>query len=218
MEMAPMTPSHTNQWTLAGDVLENCSCDVVCPGHFTFRNKCTHDYCRAVWAFRIRNGSMDGTDLSDLSAIIVGATPPYMIDGDWKVGLYIEEGASDEQARALESIFTGDAGGPWSILARFVGKRLPTRRVPILFEEGADGRLARVEVPGILEADATPIKGHDKKSVASLVNLYNTLYEPVHIIARGHFHFKDHGMDWKTQERGNHAVLTHFDWSVEAAS
>ena len=215
MEMAIMS---TRQWTLAGDVLENCSCDIVCPGHFTFRNRCTHDYCRAVWAFRIRSGGMGGTDLSALAAIIIGATPPYMIDGNWKVGLYIEDRASEEQASALESIFTGVAGGPCAILARCVGERLPTRRVPIRFEEGPEGRLARVEVPGVLEAEAAPIKGHDKKNVASLVNLYNTLYEPVHIIARGHFHFKDHGMDWDVQERGNHAVLTHFDWAVEAAS
>ena len=75
-----------------------------------------------------------------------------------------------------------------------------------------------MEVPGVMEVDAAPVKGHDKKNVASLVNLHNTLYEPVHIIARGHFRYKDHGMDWQLQERGNHAVLTHFDWTVEATS
>jgi len=204
----------SRSWSLEGEVLENCSCDVVCPGHFTFRNRCTHDYCRAVWAFEIRGGAMDEVDLSGLSAVVIGDTPPFMIDGDWTVGLYVDERASEAQGKAIEEIFSGRAGGPWSVLARFVGVRLPTRRAEIRFERGAAGRLSRVEIPGVLFATAEPIRGHDKKDVATLVNLYNTLYEPVHVVARGQFELSDHGLEWKTQERGNHAILTRFDWAV----
>jgi len=205
--------SEPNPWSLSGDVLENCSCDVVCPGHFTFRNKCTHDYCHAVWAFRIRAGRLGSKDLAGLAVVVIGATPPFMIDGDWRVGIYIDEGADGEQAAALEGIFTGDSGGPWSILSRFVGQRLPTRRCAIRFEEAESGRLSRVEIPGVLSATAEPIRGHDKKNVATLVNLHNTLYEPVHVVARGRFELRDHGMEWTAAERGNHAILTSFDWS-----
>lgn len=207
--------SEPRSWSLSGDVLENCSCDVVCPGHFTFRNRCTHDYCHAVWAFRIRSGRSGETDLSSLSVVVIGATPPFMIDGDWKVGLYVDESASAGQASALEEIFSGRAGGPWSILGRFVGTRLPTRRAGIRFEESGSGRLSRVEIPGILSATAEPVRGHDKKNVATLVNLHNTLYEPVHVVARGRFELRDHGMEWKPAERGNHAILTSFDWAVD---
>lgn len=205
-------------WNLKGDVLENCSCDIVCPGHFSFRNRCTHDYCRAVWAFRINEGRFGDVDLNGLNAIMIGATPPYMIDGDWKVALYLDERADDRQAEGIEAIFAGAADGPWAALARFVTTRLPTRRVPIRFNEGDDGRLSAVEVPGILKADATPIRGHDKKGFTTLVNLYNTLYEPVHVVARGHFEYGDHGMAWQTQERGSHAILTTFDWAVDGVA
>lgn len=200
-------------WSLRGDVLENCSCDVVCPGHFGFRNKCTHDTCNAVWAFRTSGGGGDGVDLAGLGVVVVGATPPYMIDGDWKVAIYLDERADDRQARQLEAIFTGEAEGPWSILARFVATRLPTRRVPIRFQE-ADAGLARVEIPGILSAEAAPVRGHDKRGVASLINLFNVLYLPRHVIARGRFRYRDHGIEWEEQEDGNHALLTTFDWQV----
>lgn len=200
-------------WSLRGEVLENCSCAVVCPGHFGFRNKCTHDYCNAVWAFRTSGGSGDGVDLSGFGVVVVGATPPYMIDGDWKVAIYVDETADDRQARQLESIFTGTEQGPWSILARFVSTRLPTRRVPIRFEESHAG-LGRVEIPGILSAEAAPVRGHDKRGVASLINLYNVLYLPRHVIAKGRFRYNDHGLSWEEERDGNHALLTTFDWSV----
>lgn len=201
-------------WSLRGDVLENCSCDVVCPGHFSFRNKCTHDYCHAVWAFRIRAGRFGDVDLSGLGAVMIGATPPYMIDGDWKVALYLDERVDDRQAECLEKIFEGTVDGPWSTLARFVTTRLPTRRAPMRFSEGAGGRLNRVELPGLLTATAEPIRGHDKQGIAALVNLFNVLYEPHHVVARGSFEYKDHGLSWSAQERGNHAILTTFDWAV----
>lgn len=204
-------------WEIRGDVLENCSCDVVCPGHFTFRNRCTHDYCHAVWAFRIKEGRHDKISLGGLNVVLVGDTPPYMIDGDWKVGIYLDERADEAQGSALESIFTGDAGGPWATLARFVGTRLPTRRVPIRFEEDSEGRPGRVEIPGVLEAEAAFRRGHDKTKKAALVNLFNTLYDPLHIVARGSFTFRDHGYDWKATDRGNHAIQSTFDWAVQSA-
>lgn len=202
-------------WSLRGDVLENCSCDVVCPGHFTFRNKCTHDYCHAVWAFRVASGHHGSIDLAGLGVVLIGDTPPYMIDGDWKIAIYLDERAGDAQASALERIFRGDDGGPWVTLARFVGTRFPTKRVPILFEDDAEGRPGRVEIPGILSAEAAFRRGHDGSKSASLVNLFNTLYEPVHIVAKGAFTYSDHGYDWKPSQRGNHAIKTRFDWAVD---
>ena len=205
-------------WSLRGDVLENCSCDVVCPGHFTFRNKCTHDYCHAVWAFRVTGGHHGETDLAGFGVVLVGDTPPYMIDGDWKIAIYLDERADDAQAGALERIFRGDDGGPWATLARFVGTRLPTRRVPISFQNDGEGRPGTVEISGVLKAQAAFRRGHQKSKSASLVNLFNTLYEPVHIVARGAFTYTDHGYDWTAPERGNHALQTTFDWAVEAGT
>ena len=202
-------------WSLRGDVLENCSCDVVCPGHFTFRNKCTHEYCHAVWAFRATGGQYGGVDLSGLGIVMIGATPPYMIDGDWKVALYVDDRADDRQVDGVERIFSGASGGPWMILARFVGTRLPTKRAPVHFSEASGGRLCGVEIPGILKAGAEPIRSHDRSGTAALVNLYNVLYEPHHVIARGAFEYRDHGLAWTAAERGNHAILTSFDWAVE---
>lgn len=208
-----MTSAPHTGWSLRGEVLENCSCDVVCPGHFTFRNKCTHDYCHAVWAFRIREGRHGETDLSGLGVVLVGDTPPYMIDGDWKIALYLDERAGDAQAAALEGIFTGDHGGPWATLARFVGTRLPTRRVPIRFEDDDEGRPARVEVPGVLSAEATFRRGQDRTKSATLVNLFNTLYQATHTVAKGAFSFRDHGYDWKPSGKEVHAIKTTFDWA-----
>ena len=201
-----------------GDVLENCSCDVVCPGHFSFRNRCTHDFCHAVWAFRVRAGSHEGTDLSGLGVVLIGDTPPYMIDGDWKIAIYVDERCSDAQAGALERIFRGDDGGPWATLARFVGTRLPTRRASITFEDDAAGRPCRVEIPGILVAVAGFRRGQDGSKSATLVNLFNTLYEPIHVVAKGAFSFSDHGYTWQASEGGNHAIQTTFDWAVGAGA
>ena len=149
----------TNWWA-KGLIFENCSCQLVCPGHIHFDQLCTHERCRGYWAFQFDDGEVDSTRLIGRRAVIAFDSPQRMVDGGWTQIIFIDEDASEEQRSALESVFRGDLGGPWGILAKFVSKRLPTRYLPIAMETETPTKT--VTIPGVLEATVEMIRGHDR--------------------------------------------------------
>jgi len=118
-------------WTLKGSYAETCSCELMCPCNLSFDHGATYDYCRATLAFQIREGEIEGTDVSGCKAVFIIDTPKVMTDGNWKLGVFIDDTATDEQAEKLTSVFTGQLGGPMEALAPLVGELLGVERVPI---------------------------------------------------------------------------------------
>src|SRR5512142_74006 len=125
-------------WWARGLIFENCACTLVCPGHMHFSQNCTHERCKGYWAIRVDAGAFGDVPLAGTRAVIVFDTPQRMIDGGWTQRIIIDEAASPDQRRALETILAGRAGGPWQKLAAFVANSQPTEFRPIEFvDEGA---------------------------------------------------------------------------------
>ena len=83
-------------WHLKGKFYESCSCTFVCPCTWSNMGQpATNDYCRAALAFSITAGDIDGTDVSGCSMFMIIDTPPNMAEGNWTVGLIIDDSASD---------------------------------------------------------------------------------------------------------------------------
>jgi hypothetical protein len=60
-----------------------------------------------------------------------------MTDGNWRLGVFIDAAASDEQAEKLGGVFSGQLGGPMAALGPLVGENLGVERAPIeVREEG----------------------------------------------------------------------------------
>ena len=55
-------------WNLKGSYFETCSCDLMCPCNLSFDHGATYDYCRVTLVFHIREGEIEGTDVSGLQA------------------------------------------------------------------------------------------------------------------------------------------------------
>ncbi len=118
-------------WKLKGSYAETCSCELMCPCNLTFDHGATYDYCRATLAFLIREGEIDGTDVAGLAVVTIIDTPKVMTDGNWRLGMFIDERASDEQADKLGKVFGGQLGGPMAGLAPLVGEVVGVERAPI---------------------------------------------------------------------------------------
>jgi hypothetical protein len=118
-------------WNLRGNYVETCSCELMCPCNLSFDHGATYDYCRATLAFEIREGEIEGTEISDLNIVAIIDTPKVMTDGNWKLGVFIDDRADDEQADKLTRVFTGQLGGPMAGLAPLVGEVLGVQRAPI---------------------------------------------------------------------------------------
>jgi hypothetical protein len=96
------------------------------------------DYCRVVFAFNLTSGNVDGVDVGGVGAALIVDAPKLMTEGDWNVGLFIDELASDEQAEALTQVFSGALGGPPAALGPLIGEFLGVERAP--YEWGESGR------------------------------------------------------------------------------
>src|SRR4029453_12499020 len=81
-------------WRLEGTYFENCPCDMVCPCTTSgLTMPADVERCRVVLVFNVGSGEIDGTDVSGLTVAMLADTPQLMADGDWRVGLFMDEAA-----------------------------------------------------------------------------------------------------------------------------
>src|SRR3954447_6810604 len=118
-------------WNLTGNYVETCSCELMCPCNMSFDHGATYDFCRVTLVFDITQGEVDGTDVTGMKVAAIIDTPKVMTDGNWRLGVFVDEQASDEQADKLVQVFGGQLGGPMAALAPLVGEMLGVQRVPI---------------------------------------------------------------------------------------
>ena len=127
-------------WSIEGSYVENCNCDVVCPCTWSgFNRKATHERCLVLGGFHIDRGEIEGVDVSGLHFGLVIDAPQQMTDGNWRVGVLVDEAASDQQAEKLQAVASGQLGGPITLFGPFIGEALGVARVPVSWQE-EDGR------------------------------------------------------------------------------
>jgi hypothetical protein len=122
-------------WKLEGTYFETCSCEVVCPCTASLALGADYDRCRVTLVFNIVDGEVDGTDVSGLKVAAVADTPKVMSDGDWRLGVFLDAAASDEQAEKLGAVFGGQLGGPMEALGPLVSENLGVERAAIEVRE-----------------------------------------------------------------------------------
>jgi hypothetical protein len=97
-----------------------------------------------VLVFNIREGEIEGTDISGLKVAAIADTPKVMTDGNWRLGMFIDENATDEQADKLTQVFGGQLGGPMAALAPLVGEMLGVERAAIEVQDDGGRHSVRI--------------------------------------------------------------------------
>lgn len=145
----------TQEWTIEGDYVEACNCDVVC--QCVWLEPPDENGCTAALAWHIEAGRYGDTDLSGLhAALLVRSEEGVMFDPDtgWHVVLLVDEAADDDQRAALEDIYLGRAGGIFAAVAETHVKTSEVSTAPFSFSrDGGDfsveiGDVAAMEVVG----------------------------------------------------------------------
>jgi hypothetical protein len=72
-----------------------------------------------------------------------------MTEGNWRLGVFVDERANDEQLEKLVQVFSGQLGGPMAGLAPLVGEMLGVERAPI--EVHDDGVRHSVRVGDVID-------------------------------------------------------------------
>ncbi len=124
-------------WNIEGTYIETCSCEVVCPCTASLALGADYDRCRATLVFNVTQGEVEGTDVSGLTVAAVADTPKVMSEGNWRLGVFIDAAASDDQAEKLGAVFGGQLGGPMEALGPLISEHLGVERASIeVREEG----------------------------------------------------------------------------------
>ena len=131
-------------WSLRGSYVETCSCELMCPCNLSFDHGATYDFCRVTLVFNIREGEIAGTDISGLKVVAIADTPKVMTDGNWRLGVFVDDQATDEQAEKLVQVFSGQLGGPMAALAPLVGEMLGVERARIEVDDDGLRHTVRV--------------------------------------------------------------------------
>jgi hypothetical protein len=125
-------------WTLTGELVETCSCNMLCPCWYGVKELMRMDrgWCASPILFRIQDGTSDGVILSGLNVVLAAFFPgPTLYDGNGTARLYIDDATSEAQQQALEAIMQGKKGGPMEIVSGLLSTYLPTKRVQIDVQE-----------------------------------------------------------------------------------
>ena len=131
-------------WNLRGSYTETCSCELMCPCNLSFDHGATYDFCRVVLTFNIHEGDVEGTDIAGCKVAVIADTPKVMTEGNWRVGLFVDDGATDEQFEKLGQVFGGQLGGPMAGLVPLIGEMLGVERASIEVDEAGLRHSVRV--------------------------------------------------------------------------
>jgi hypothetical protein len=149
-------------WNLKGSYAETCSCELMCPCNLTFDHGATYDFCRATLAFAVREGQVDGTDMAGRRVVTIIDTPKVMTEGNWRVGMFIDDQASEEQFDKLVQVFGGQLGGPMAGLAPLIGEVVGVERAAIEMRD--DGLLHSVRVGDAIDFEVEDIVPFGKEN------------------------------------------------------
>jgi hypothetical protein len=110
-------------WRISGSYFESCNCDPICPCrkiNGVPGGRSTHGECLGLLSWLIEEGHANGVDLNGLPVAMATRYSDDEEGSPWTWILYLDQGASDEQRGALESIYSGELGGdaqkhfPWA--------------------------------------------------------------------------------------------------------
>jgi hypothetical protein len=201
----------TVQWQVSGNYVETCSCDSVCPCPTSgLAARPTKGACDAGLVFHIERGQYGGTTLDGLNFAVLLRTPGPMIQGNWTVGVVVDERASAPQREALAAIASGQGGGPMAALGPLVGRFAGVETRPITVE--GRGMQWSASIPGMLDLAVTGIAGANPDEPVFFDNVGHPAASRLALAkaSRGHMHA--FGIDWDDTSGGNNGHFAPFAW------
>jgi len=132
-----------------------------------------------------------------------------MSEGNWRVGVFLDEAASDRQAEQLGLVLSGQAGGPPTMLGPLIGEMLGVEKARITYHE--DGRGHHVRIGDAIDVgveDFVAIDGQDPVRLTGVLHPSNTTLT---VAPANAAHLSTFGIDWGRE--GQSGFSAPFSWS-----
>lgn len=198
-------------WNLEGRYFEACPCNVVCPCTVSaITLPADTERCQVTLVFHVDTGVIEDVDVSGLTVALVADAPGQMSLGGWRVGLFIDQAASAQQAEKLQAVFGGTLGGPPAALAPLVGEIMGVQTAPITFS--SEDRVHRVVIGDSVEMEVEDFLLEGASEVATLHGMTITP-NPVVTIAKSNVaRIRAFGLDLDLAGHNGHSAP--FTWAA----
>ena len=198
-------------WKLEGTYFENCSCEAPCPCTVSLSLGADYDRCEVLLAFDVESGEVDGVDVGGVAVAVVADTPKVMTEGNWKLGLIVDDAASDEQAEKLTAVFSGEAGGPMAGLVPLIGEMLGVERQKV--EYANDGLRHRVRAGDGIDVEVEDVVpfGSETGKPAQLTNVFHPAATTLTVARSERGKIRAFGLDFDNS--GRSAFSAPFAWA-----
>jgi hypothetical protein len=147
------------EWMIKGREFVHCNCAYGCPCQFMARP--TYGNCEAVLAVDIEEGHHGTTKLDGLKIAAVVSWPGAIHDGRGHIVPIVDERANAQQREALLKIMSGQDTEPGATFFQVFSTTYEKVHDPVFtridLDVDVDGRRAKLNVPGIIEARGEPI-------------------------------------------------------------
>jgi hypothetical protein len=194
-------------YQLEGSLLEVCTCKILCP--CWVGEDPDGGTCDGLFAWHFDKGSINGTDVSGRTFGWIGHIPGNILEGNWRIVVFVDEDATDEQQQALLDVWTGKLGGPIADLAQLVGEVIAVERAPITFTvEGVKGT---VRFGDSASAQLEPYKGATGESTTLHDTIFTTIPgSPAYVGKADHYTVDLEQYGFKIDLHGHNAVQGSF--------
>jgi hypothetical protein len=193
---------------LEGRLLEVCNCRVLCP--CWIGEDPDYKTCDTIVAYHFDKGTVDGVDVAGRTIALLAHVPGNILQGNWTAAVYVDDGASAAQEKALLDVYTGQKGGPVADMAKLVGKVVSVQKVPITFTvQGGSGTI-KVGDAGFAELE--PYKSAAGRTTTLTDTVFSTVPgAPVFVGKATRYTSKNHaGLGKDIDIKGHNALQSTF--------
>ena len=192
---------------LKGSLLEVCTCKILCPC-WVGEDPDFGD-CKSAMAWHFDQGTIDGVDVAGLTIGLAVHIPGNVLDGNWRVTMFINDDATDEQAEAIQAVYSGSKGGPVADLVQLVGEVTSVERVPIVFDV-VEGK-GTLKLGEVAHAELEPYRS----ATGEVTTLTNTVFStvpgaPAYVGKASMFKLKSAPLDIDLEIEGFNAIQSDF--------
>ncbi len=189
-------------YQLEGTLLEACSCGVLCP--CWIGEDPDGGECFAFNAYHFNAGQINGVDVSEMNLVNIVHIPGNVLaPKSWRVVMFTDAKATQEQRQAIVGLFQGQFGGPIADLAGLVGEVLGVETADIRHEiVGGKGILT--VGGGVLYAELNPYRGPDGSITTLRDSLFSTVPGSPAYVSKAGLHrvnLPKYGMTWEFEGR-----------------
>jgi len=205
-----MTPAN---WAIKGELFLNCSCELFCPCVVSLgAHPPTEGHCHAWMAIAIDEGHFEGEDLGGLNVGLLVDIPGRMGEGNWRVGAYVDERASDAAYNGLLQIFSGAAGGTTGLFTMLVSEIIGAERAPV--EILRDGKKRSIKIGRKISGEIEMIDGAQPDHPVMISNSKYWMGPDIIAAVGVKSKVRDYGRVWDFG--GKSAEICPIDWKGAA--